>query len=207
MKKSAEPVKQADRKRLAILSAAKKIFLSQGFNAASMDAIASLADVSKRTVYDHFGDKVTLFKIMLHEHWRDIVTTEDLLFDDKKSIASNLTQFAKTFLCFVYQQETIDIFRLLIAETTQFPDLLDELVSEEKAPFTKLLTDFLQKKKNSGELNIRDAKLAAAYFMGFLKEPHYWPMMLGFTKTKQHPNSSKLIKEAVDAFLKIYQEL
>ncbi|GAB3216537.1 TetR/AcrR family transcriptional regulator [Mycolicibacterium hippocampi] len=44
-------------KRLAILEAARALFISDGYELTSVDAIAARAGVSKRTVYDHFGDK------------------------------------------------------------------------------------------------------------------------------------------------------
>ena len=48
-------------KRLAILEAAKTLFMRNGYEGSSMDAIAAEAGVSKLTVYNHFTDKETLF--------------------------------------------------------------------------------------------------------------------------------------------------
>ncbi|MQT72625.1 TetR family transcriptional regulator, partial [Pseudomonas sp. FSL R10-0071] len=48
-------------KRQAILDAAKSLFLTHGYANTSMDAVATLAGVSKLTVYSHFTDKETLF--------------------------------------------------------------------------------------------------------------------------------------------------
>lgn len=48
-------------KRKAILEAAKTLFLSNGYDGSSMDAIAAEAGVSKLTVYSHFTDKEKLF--------------------------------------------------------------------------------------------------------------------------------------------------
>lgn len=52
-------------KREAILSAARELFLRDGFDRTSMDAISSAANVSKRTVYDYFGDKAHLLGAVL----------------------------------------------------------------------------------------------------------------------------------------------
>ena len=46
-------------KRLAILEAAKRLFMQNGYDGSSMDAIAAEAGVSKLTVYSHFTDKET----------------------------------------------------------------------------------------------------------------------------------------------------
>ncbi|MFI8460030.1 TetR/AcrR family transcriptional regulator [Kitasatospora sp. NPDC085464] len=48
-------------KRKAITQAAMVVFGREGYVRASMDAIAAEAGVSKRTVYNHFADKETLF--------------------------------------------------------------------------------------------------------------------------------------------------
>ena len=54
------------RKRAAILEAARQEFLSQGVRDTSMDRIAECANVSKRTVYNHFASKDhLLFRLMI----------------------------------------------------------------------------------------------------------------------------------------------
>ncbi|MFA0698755.1 TetR/AcrR family transcriptional regulator, partial [Vibrio sp. 10N.222.49.C9] len=45
---------RSELKREAILTAAKQSFLEFGVKNTSMDKLASLANVSKRTVYNHF---------------------------------------------------------------------------------------------------------------------------------------------------------
>ncbi len=50
-----------DRRR-EILDAAAPIFGEEGYERASIDAIASRAGVSKPTVYSHFGGKEQLFR-------------------------------------------------------------------------------------------------------------------------------------------------
>src|SRR5579872_5786193 len=54
--------KRSARKRRAILEGAATAFLSKGYLGTNMDEIAALAGVSKRTVYQHFSDKETLFR-------------------------------------------------------------------------------------------------------------------------------------------------
>ena len=52
-------------KRSAILSAARDLFLSDGFDRTSVDAVSARAGVSKRTVYDYFGDKRALLQAVV----------------------------------------------------------------------------------------------------------------------------------------------
>ncbi|MEI8618048.1 TetR/AcrR family transcriptional regulator [Pseudoalteromonas sp. B193] len=48
-------------KARTVLQAARKIFLTHGFNGATTDMIQREAGVSKSTVYAHFTNKETLF--------------------------------------------------------------------------------------------------------------------------------------------------
>jgi TetR/AcrR family transcriptional regulator, mexJK operon transcriptional repressor len=49
-------------KQAAIIGAARRLFATQSYDAVTMEAVASSAGVSKMTVYNHFGDKETLFE-------------------------------------------------------------------------------------------------------------------------------------------------
>ena len=52
-------------KRAAILAAARATFARLGYTRASIDAIASAAEVSTRTIYKHFANKEELFATVL----------------------------------------------------------------------------------------------------------------------------------------------
>ena len=54
-------MKLSEQKRLHILDAAETLFYEQGVEHTSMDQIALKAQVSKRTVYNHFDTKEALF--------------------------------------------------------------------------------------------------------------------------------------------------
>ena len=45
----------------AVLDAAKQLFVTEGFDATSVDDIARLSEVSKGAVYHHFSDKREVF--------------------------------------------------------------------------------------------------------------------------------------------------
>ena len=54
-----------DRKREAIVQAAIAEFRANGFDATSVDKVAARAEVSKRTLYNHFPSKDALFAEIL----------------------------------------------------------------------------------------------------------------------------------------------
>src|SRR3954452_924882 len=52
-------------KRAAIVRAATELFLRQGYQATRTEQIATAAAVSKQTVYNQFGDKLSLFRAIV----------------------------------------------------------------------------------------------------------------------------------------------
>ncbi|MBM6403276.1 TetR/AcrR family transcriptional regulator [Phycicoccus sp. CSK15P-2] len=52
---------RSEAKRAAVLDAARALFLAVGYDRTTVDDVAASAGVSKRTVYDHFGDKRTIY--------------------------------------------------------------------------------------------------------------------------------------------------
>ena len=64
-KKSPTPLRNPERSRGRILSAALKEFAAKGFAGARVDAIARRANINKRMLYHYFGDKEGLFKAVL----------------------------------------------------------------------------------------------------------------------------------------------
>ncbi len=72
-------VEAVDEKEAAIIEAARETFLARGFDAASMDAIALNAGVSKRTVYNRFRSKEELFAAAITETCRRILPLDIVL--------------------------------------------------------------------------------------------------------------------------------
>src|SRR5262245_49340147 len=88
-------------KRAAILDAAKRLFLGQGFAGASMDQIASEAGVSKLTVYSHFGDKETLFAAAVRAHSEQQLPESLFEAADAAPLREGLLQIARAFFTMV----------------------------------------------------------------------------------------------------------
>src|SRR5215469_6870505 len=123
-----QAARRADRrsKAEAILTAAARVFLAAGFGAVTMDAIAEGANVSKATVYAHFGGKDELFRAVI-EHVRAIseqrvggYSVEGL---DPHDIVGSLTAIAARYLDLVLSREAIALNRIIMAEVGRFPVL------------------------------------------------------------------------------------
>src|SRR4051812_4925326 len=84
---------QDNAKRRQILEGARSVFLSQGFDRASMDEIARAAGVSKGTLYVYFSNKQRLFEDLIIEDRRaqaEQIVDADLTDPDTRAV---LTRF------------------------------------------------------------------------------------------------------------------
>jgi AcrR family transcriptional regulator len=59
-------------RRAAILDSALEVFSSRGYHAASIDEIASQAEISKALIYEHFPSKKDLHASLLERHTQEI---------------------------------------------------------------------------------------------------------------------------------------
>jgi AcrR family transcriptional regulator len=75
---------QARRTRRAIVTAARDLFLAQGYAATTIDAIAEAAHVSRRTVFNAAGGKVVLLKLALE--WAIVGDDEPVALADRPAI-------------------------------------------------------------------------------------------------------------------------
>ncbi|MEJ8672609.1 helix-turn-helix domain-containing protein [Streptomyces sp. MS1.AVA.1] len=87
-------------KRAAILSAAQELFLADGFDRSSVDAVAARAEVSKRTVYDYFGDKQTLLKAVVDAVGQSLITTIRRTLDDTLTDLTEDAELEDTLVAF-----------------------------------------------------------------------------------------------------------
>lgn len=97
-----------------ILAAAETLFAEHGFDAASMNAIAERAGVSKANIFHHFSSKDALYQAVLRNACN--ATTQQLksMAAQSGAIASNLTEFAEGHLQSILEHD--QFARLILRE-------------------------------------------------------------------------------------------
>jgi TetR/AcrR family transcriptional regulator, mexJK operon transcriptional repressor len=155
----------APAKRAAIEGAALALFLRDGYARTSVDAVAREAGVSKRTVYDYYGDKQRLFLDVItqagHED-RFRVLLDRTLPADAPDLEAALVAFGRAFASGVAQTPDRNaMVRLLVAEAAHFPELLERW--REPGPQQQVLADRLAGFAERGLLDVPDPLEAAAY--------------------------------------------
>jgi len=107
----------------AIVSAATILFLRDGFVATSMEAVATAAGVSKRTLYSRFADKPVLFRAAVTRLIARWLPSFDEAIEQTAPLEQALLLAARHMLAAALAPEALALYRLLVAEAERIPDL------------------------------------------------------------------------------------
>ena len=110
-------------KRDQILDVASALFMNKGFHATSMDDIAQDAGMSKLTLYRRFPDKNALFRAVIERKCKEFVPHE--MSDELAGLppAEFVRQFSKMFLMLIMSDDAVNIYRMMMAEAANNPDM------------------------------------------------------------------------------------
>ncbi|MDT5017146.1 MAG: TetR/AcrR family transcriptional regulator, mexJK operon transcriptional repressor [Mycobacterium sp.] len=155
------------RKRLTILSAGRALFLSSGYQGTSVDQIAASAEVSKQTVYKHFGDKQELLLAIVNDALDSTVTPflpRIAKLADTTDLESDLTALAGDYLRAVLQEPVVQLRRLVVGEANRVPALAQ--LYYEQAPTRTLAAfgDCFAVLRDRGLLSVPEPANAAEHF-------------------------------------------
>lgn len=182
-----------------IRKAARALFLEHGYGGTSMDAIAAAAPVSKRTLYQHFPGKAELFGAVISESWSHLTGAPLLPSDIDEDPRIVLRAYLDRLQEHWDRPDIIPLLRLVIAEAPRFPELSRTFFAAGKEPAVQGLSVYLASLVRAGRLPAgTDPALAAAQFLGAIKEPLFWPRVLGVPVA--YP-ARAAVEHALDALL------
>ncbi|AUY50852.1 TetR/AcrR family transcriptional regulator [Streptomyces sp. CB01881] len=157
-------------KRQAIARAASTVFGREGYTRASVDAIAAEAGVSKRTIYNHFGDKEKLFLSVALETAGELTEAIAALADRHLhkivNLEADLTAFALDRARAVLTAgDHSALGRTIRAEAGNIPpEVLGAWLDAGPLASQRDLTAHFGRLADQGLLHIEDATLAATQF-------------------------------------------
>jgi TetR/AcrR family transcriptional regulator, mexJK operon transcriptional repressor len=155
------------RKRQAILSAGHDLFLSSGYQGTSVDQIAASAEVSKQTVYKHFGDKHELLLAIVDSALQDTVTPfldriRELA--DTSDLEADMTALAADYLRAVLQEPVVQLRRLVVGEANRVPELAQLYYEHAPARTLAAFAECFSHLHHRGLLRVSESDYAAEHF-------------------------------------------
>ena len=192
-------------KRQSILDAAKSLFLTKGYASTSMDAVASLAGVSKLTVYSHFTDKETLFSSAILAKCSEQLP--DLFFElpDGVPIETVLLNIGRGFQMLINSEESLNLHRLMVTLGSQDPKLSQIFFEAGPERVVHEMERLLNKIHQTGALSIERPHYAAEHFFCMLKGSPNFRLLYGYGGVLTPQESDAHVQEVVSVFMRAYR--
>jgi AcrR family transcriptional regulator len=187
-----------------VLEGARQVFMNDGFEGASVDEIARVANVSKATLYSYFPDKRLLFMEVAtaecQRQARDALDNINMEAEPRQV----LTQTALHFLRFITSDFGQRIFRICVAESDRFPELGRQFYNSGPAVFRAEMAAYFKQAEARGELRMQDHAMAADQF-GELCKADLWPRLIfGVVSSVSDEDIRRVVENAVETFLARY---
>lgn len=189
-----------DRKRQAILAAAADQFRAHGFEGSSVDRIAALAGVSKRTVYNHFPSKDELFTETIVQLFHRSAGAPDFSYRADRSLRAQLEEFLSLKMRSMADPDFLGLARVGIAEAIRAPERAQGVFArlEERE---EGMTAWVRAAQADGKLKAGDPAFAATLLQGQLKTFAFWPQVTMGAAPLGPEEQARVIDAAVSMFL------
>lgn len=203
MKVKDKKITRSDLKRASILDAAMNAFQSKGFSATSMDDIALSASVSKRTVYNHFPSKETLFHAITERMLTLFYTDELTPYSNSLSLKNQLINLAVNEIRLLTMVEFVAMAKVIFSESIHSPHLVQHAVKEFEEKGSPLMHWFKQAAEQ-GAINTCDPEKVAMQFVSVIKGFCFWPQLIQNAPMPDGKQLDSIAEMAVDMILKQY---
>lgn len=197
---------ELSQKARTVLRAARHVFLTHGFSAATTDMIQREAGVSKSTVYAHYANKEALFVAVIEAECAAHTDTVRRIGFRPGALSETLTAIAQAYLDIVLSPSGLSLFRVVIAEAPRFPNLARTLYQAGPQVIATMVADCLASAVASGEVDLselgRDA--AARVFINLVRSE---PQLQCLTHPGAAPSAAQIqqwTRAAVTTFMRAY---
>jgi TetR/AcrR family transcriptional regulator of autoinduction and epiphytic fitness len=195
--------KLTELKREDIIEAAIKEFIANGFRDTSMDRIADTAQVSKRTVYNHFESKKNLFQCITQKLCDNATQVSEHPYHHDIPLKTQLLTIAEQEMAFLTAKEFRSLFKMITAESLASPELTK--ASLDNYQETNIgVVKWIRKASKDGRLSVTDPVWAGKQFLALIETFALWPQLYDHKPVPGKNEQKKIIDSAVEMFLCSY---
>ncbi len=149
----------------ALINAATRVFLRDGYVLASIDKVAGEAGVSTRTIYERFKNKADLLGAVIRRLVDRMATgIADADLEGLEPRAA-LMLIARTITDRARDPDSAALFRIVATEAHRFPELALQMRENDKRCIDAALATYLRREIKRGTLVLPDPDKAAALFL------------------------------------------
>lgn len=182
----------------SILAGARHLFLTEGYQRTTMDAVAAAVGASKMTLYRHYRSKEALFTGVMGEMCDTAIADPQLpRVLARLPLRAGLETFAQLSLDTIFAPETLALHRVVVAECRQFPELGRQFYERGPAVSIATLAAYLARNAKR-RLPAAESAHLAAEFMSMLRGYEHMRALLGLEAPPRPRERERQIARAVD---------
>ncbi|MFH4665114.1 TetR/AcrR family transcriptional regulator [Vibrio cidicii] len=194
---------RSEEKRDAIMCAAKQAFLEFGVQNTSMDKLAALAGVSKRTVYNHFASKEALVMELLSVLWKSAISEDELVALNKLPLQQQLVTLLCQEINVIAQPGYLDMAKVALGHFLFKPEEWQAQTKGMSKQDTALYT-WLEDQHKKGRLKLESVALARTQLHSLIKGSAFWPQLIGSAEPLTQEQGETLARQTAELFLSHY---
>ena len=198
------PADEDSAKRRQIIEGARAMFLSRGFDAASMNDIARAAGVSKGTLYVYFKHKEQLFEAIVQQECNGQAEGIFDLDPNDHDVKAVLTRLGLAYVRFLCRPEKASAIRTVIAIAERMPELGRRFYESGPAKGIARLAAYIAAQVEAGALVVEDSEIAAAQLMEACQAMIFKSMVFNFVREPSQQQIERVVRVAVAVFLAAY---
>lgn len=200
----AAPAREDGAKRRQILDGARRVFLSVGFDGASMNEVARAAGVSKGTLYVYFASKQELFAALLRDEKREQAEQLCRFDDNGPDLRANLQTYGVRLAELLLRPESVAHVRTVMAVAPKFPEIGRAFYEAGPETGRRRLARYLDREVEAGRFACPDTQVAAQQFCDLCKSSFYLQVLLCVGDRPSAAEIERHITSAVDVLLRAY---
>ncbi|MBO9399951.1 TetR/AcrR family transcriptional regulator [Shimia sp. R9_3] len=193
-------MKRTEKKRKDIIDAAIEEFREQGFLGATTTSIAKRAQVSSRTLYNHFDSKEALFEAISEIMIERNNCMEPVPYDPGRDFAQQLKDALWRYIEVITEETAIGLNRMVLSELIRDLERSQKFFNESEThdyPITRLISEAM----NAGVIRKADPGFATNQLLVLVKGFFFWPeFFLG-----ENPTPKEVLADCVAMFMAHYK--
>lgn len=192
------PLDSEERKR--ILDCTTQVFLEHGYSRASTNEIARRARTSKQTLYALFPTKADLFAAVMSAQTEHLFSRHIEYIESRAPARKALTEIGSEILRLFSGQQFLALYRILVAEAQNFPDLARQFWDNCAERGYGLLAEYLRSRRIGGP----DYRKTAGQFVSLVLGDFIFNAMLSPELAMSEPVLQARVRDAVRDFLALH---
>jgi len=188
---------ELERRKGLVMDVATDLFVSQGYAATSLVAIAKGAGVATRTLYQHFGDKEAIFREVIFARDQGAALEQPKV-QPGDTLFTALMRGGYYAYQVTYRERSIGLMRLMIAESNRFPDFMQSVATSIFGRFRRNVEKLFEGMEAAGLVPAGNHARSAELFSDLVLGSH--PIMT-YTNWDAVPPTEQDLKERVEMFI------